>query len=246
MGAVCISILILQDLVAVGVLAFIRTLGQNTSYAFSGFVVLIIKLLIFIAFLGLFEQYILRRIMMKVERIHELLFVSGLAWCFGVATAANKLGFSYETGAFIAGVLLARHPISFFISEKLKPLRDFFLVLFFVSLGAEFQIFNLKAIWLPALLLAVMFMFMKPWLFKKFFIMSGEKKEFANETGMRLGQLSEFSLLIAMLALDLNHISINASQFIQLVTIITFVISSYIIVQKYPTPIGTSEKLIRD
>jgi len=104
----------------------------------------------------------------------------------------------------------------------------------------------MKGIFLPALLLAFIFILLKPWLFKKFFIMSGENTSFAKETGIRLGQLSEFSLLIALLAFELGHISNKASQLIQLVTILTFIASSYIVVFKYPTPIGTSEKLIKD
>ena len=76
--------------------------------------------------------------------------------------------------------------------------------------------------------------------------MSGEKVGFSKELGVRLGQLSEFSLLIAILAFDLGHISSKSSQFIQLTAILTFVVSSYLVVYNYPTPIGTSEELIRD
>ena len=83
-------------------------------------------------------------------------------------------------------------------------------------------------------------------LVEKAFIWSGEQPAFAKETGIRLGQLSEFSLLIALLAFELGHISNRASQLIQLTTILTFIVSSYIVVFSYPTPIGTSEKLIRD
>jgi len=85
-----------------------------------------------------------------------------------------------------------------------------------------------------------------PWLFRKFFILAGERTAFAQEAGMRLGQLSEFSLLVAFLAFELGHISKSASQLIQLVTIITFIISSYIVIFIYPTPIGVSDRLIKD
>ena len=74
----------------------------------------------------------------------------------------------------------------------------------------------------------------------------GEPKPFAREAGIRLGQLSEFSLLIAILAFELGHISSGAAQLIQLVTIVTIIVSSYIVVFSYPTPVGTSEKLMLD
>jgi Kef-type K+ transport system membrane component KefB len=245
MGAVCIGILIMQDLLAVGVLAFIRCLDSPQGVLVS-FSLLTVKLGVFVAVLLLLEQYVLREIMRRVERLHEVLFVLGLAWCFGLADISNRMGLFYETGAFFAGVVVARHPIALFISERLKPLRDFFLVLFFFTLGAKLNFSVMKGIWLPAVLLTVMFIVLKPWVFRKLFILTGENMAFSHEAGVRLGQLSEFSLLVVILAFELGHISLNASQLVQLVTILTFIISSYIVVWNYPTPIGTSEKLIRD
>jgi len=96
------------------------------------------------------------------------------------------------------------------------------------------------------MLLAAIFLVVKPWLFKKLFILAKEKKPFSKEIGLRLGQLSEFSLLIAILAFQLGNISSRASQLIQLTTLITFIASSYIVVMRYPTPIGTSSKLNKD
>ena len=90
------------------------------------------------------------------------------------------------------------------------------------------------------------FIAVKPWLFKRSFIWSGEENTFSKETGVRLGQLSEFSLLVAILAFNLGHITKAASQFIQLVTILTFIVSSYIVTLSYPTPIGPSKQLKKD
>lgn len=245
MGGICISVLIMQDLLAIVVLAYIRCLSLPGN-AFVSFGFLLFKLIIFIAILVLLEQFVLRKIMLRVERFHEALFILGLAWCFGIAAISAKIGMFYETGAFFAGVVLARHPISFFITERLKPLRDFFLVLFFFALGAKLNIPALKQVVLMAMLLAGVFLVVKPWLFKTLFIFAKEDKPFSKEIGMRLGQLSEFSLLIAMLAFQLGSISSRASQLIQLTTLITFIVSSYIVVMRYPTPIGTSSRLNRD
>lgn len=245
MGAICISILILQDLLAVGVLAFIRCM-DSPGMVILNFGLLVVRLFAFILILVFIEQFILRRIMMRIERIHEALFILGLAWCFGIASISNQMGIFYETGAFFAGVVLARHRISLFISESLKPLRDFFLVLFFFTLGAKLNLFAMKDVLLPAIILSAIFIVIKPWLFKVLFVISGEKEPFAKEMGVRLGQLSEFSLLIAILAFNPGHISDSAFQLIELVTILTFIVSSYIVVFRYPTPIGTTERLIRD
>ena len=245
MGAVCISVLILEDLLAVAVIAFIRCLSLPGS-VFISFGALAIKLCLFIIILVLMERFILRKIIKRIELIHEAIFIVGLAWCFGVASISNHMGLFYETGAFFAGVVLASHKISFFISESLKPLRDFFLVLFFFTLGAGLDIFSIREALVPAVVFAIFFVVMKPWLFKKMFILGGEDPAFAKETGFRLGQLSEFSLLIAILAFDLGHVGIAAKQVIYLVTLFTLVISSYVVILKYPTPIGVTKDLIRD
>lgn len=245
MGGICISVLITQDLLAIAALAYIRCLSLpgNVLLAF-GF--MLVKFAVFVGALVLIEQFILRKIMLSVERLHEALFILGLAWCFGIAAVSAKIGMFHETGAFFAGVVLARHPISFFITERLKPLRDFFLVLFFFTLGARLNIMALREVAVVSLLLAAVFLVLKPWLFKKLFVLTGEKAPFSRELGIRLGQLSEFSLLIAVIAFQLGNISSRASQLIQLTVLITFIISSYIVVMRYPTPIGTSAKLNRD
>lgn len=245
MGAACIGVLIMQDLLAVAVLAFIRCLGGDVNPVLS-FFILSFKLVAFIILLVVFEQFVLSRIMKFVDRLHEVLFVLGLAWCLGVASISNAMGLFYESGAFFAGVVLARQPISRFIADKLQPLRDFSLVLFFFSLGAKLDIFVLQNIFVPATLLAAAFIVLKPLVFKYAFVAVGESQTFAAEAGARLGQLSEFSLLIAILAVEMNLMSNAGAQFITLTTVLTFIVSSYVIVYKYPTPIGVREGLIKD
>jgi glutathione-regulated potassium-efflux system ancillary protein KefC len=244
MGAVCIAILILEDLIAVLLLAVIRSVGLG--HGIVDVMLLIVKLFAFVAAIFLIEQFILRRLMKCVDRFHETLFILGLAWCFGIAAVSNKMGLFYATGAFFAGVALARQTASLFISEKLKPLRDFFLVLFFFSLGAEFNLLIAKDVLVPSLILAAILLLAKPLVFRLLFQILGEKSSFATEAGVRLGQLSEFSLLIALLAYDVGRITIEVSQMIQLVTIITLIVSSYVVVFRYPTPIGTRARLMRD
>lgn len=244
-GAACIGVLILQDLLAIAVLAFIRCL-QTPGPAPLHFFVLSLKLAAFIAVLFVFEFYVLRKVMSYVDRLQEVIFILGLGWCFGIASLSHQFGLFYETGAFFAGVVLASHRISLFISERLKPLRDFFLVLFFFTLGAKIDVFAIRGILLPACLLTAAFIFLKPVVFRRAFVLTGESPSFSREAGIRLGQLSEFSLLIAILAFEFGAIGTRASQLIQITTILTFVVSSYIVVFQYPTPIGTIEKLTRD
>ncbi len=107
-----------------------------------------------IAFAWLFERYVLIRLIRKFDKIQEYIFLMTIGWCMSMAELAGLLGLSAEIGAFIAGVVLASSPIAMFIAESLKPLRDFFLVLFFFSLGAGFDVGMIGQVIMPALLLA--------------------------------------------------------------------------------------------
>lgn len=245
MGGICIGILILQDLLAIAVLAFIRCLGQDDG-ALWNFIVLSVKLIGFIGCLLVVEYFIVRRLLSHMDRFHEVLFVVGIAWCVGVSHISNQMGLFYETGAFFAGVALAGHSIAKFIYEQLKPVRDFFLILFFFSLGGKLNWQSMEGLLIPAILLAAIFMAFKPWIFRWSFNFIRSEKKHAREVGFRLGQLSEFSLLIAVLALQEGHIGEPAAHFIQWVTILTFVASSYLVVYRFATPIGVSANLIRD
>jgi len=155
-------------------------------------------------------------------------------------------GLSAEIGAFIAGITLASSPIALFIAESLKPLRDFFLVLFFFSLGAGFDLSQINDVLVPAALLAIGLMILKPWMFKKLLLGIGESEKRSHEVGYRLGQMSEFSLLVVVLAAEVGALSDRASYMVQLATMMTFLISSYVVVARFPTPIAVKDELRRD
>lgn len=93
----------------------------------------------------------------------------------GLSVLAQKIGLSEDIGAFIAGVALAASPISLFIAESLKPLRDFFLVMFFFSIGATFNFGLAQQIMIPALILSALVLLFKPILFYLLLGKSGEK-----------------------------------------------------------------------
>jgi Kef-type K+ transport system membrane component KefB len=174
------------------------------------------------------------------------IFLIAIGWCLGLSELAYMVGLSHEIGAFIAGVSVATSPIALYIANHLKPLRDFFLILFFFSIGAEFQLGLLGDVIIPSLILAGVVLIAKPIVFKVLLGRISESSEKSWEIGFRLGQISEFSLLIAFLASSQALISQNASHVIQATAIITFLISSYLVVFRYPTPIAVSDKLRRD
>jgi Kef-type K+ transport system membrane component KefB len=244
-GQVLISILLLQDIIAICMLLFLEGFSQSgMEWDQVGRLAIAVPLLILIAFL--FERYVLVRLMRRFDTIQEYVFLTAIGWCMGMAQLADTLGLSYEIGAFIGGVTLATNPIARFIAESFKPLRDFFLIMFFFSLGASFNLSILPDIVVPATVMAVIMLVLKPMIFAKLLASSGESANLSLEAGFRLGQVSEFSLMIAVLALNAGAIGLQASYLIQATTLITFIASSHLIMLRYPTPIAVSDRLRKD
>jgi Kef-type K+ transport system membrane component KefB len=244
-GEIIISILLLQDLIAIVMLLLLQ---GSAHEAMSIWTMLrpVLALPLLFALALLLERYVLLPLIRRFDKIREYIFLMAIGWCLGMAELASVLGLSTEIGAFIAGVTLASNPISLYIADSLKPLRDFFLVLFFFSLGAGFDLGMIPAVLLPAALLAGLAVLVKPPVFRWLLRRTGEADQRSHEIGYRLGQMSEFSLLIAVLAVELGVIQQRASYLIQLATLITFLFSSYLVVRRFPTPIAVSDALRRD
>ncbi len=247
MGELIISILLLQDLLAISMLLLLHSRADVSEAGSNDLIQLIIALPLLIVFTLYFSKYVLSYLFRKFDKILEYIFLVAIGWCLGISELAAWVGLSHEIGAFIAGVSIATGPISLFIAESLKPLRDFFLIIFFFAIGAGFQLDILSEVILPALLIAGIVIIIKPITFKILFIKFGaEKSSTANEIGFRLGHLSEFSILLGALALNVSVIGEQAAYLIHISTIITFVVSSYIVVLKFPSPIAISDHLRRD
>ncbi|MCW8399660.1 cation:proton antiporter [Legionella sp. PATHC038] len=245
-GEVMISVLLMQDVIAIIVLILINGAKQTNGLSIDDIILVGIDLPALWLFAFAIERYVLIRLLARFDRTQEYVFLLSIGWCLGLSVLAQAIGLSEDIGAFIAGVALAASPISLYIAESLKPLRDFFLVMFFFSIGATFNFGLAHQVIIPALILSGLVLLFKPILFYLLLGKSGEKKQVSKEVGIRLGQASEFSLLVASIALSTNLISDKASNLIQATTILTFIVSSYFVVLKYPTPIAFSDKMRKD
>jgi Kef-type K+ transport system membrane component KefB len=178
--------------------------------------------------------------------VQEYTFLITLAWCLLITETAHAIGLSYEMGAFIAGISVASSQVALVIAERLKPLREFFLILFFFSIGAKLNFPIPNWILYYSVLLGLMLIFLKTYAFRQAFLLIGESQRLAKELGIRLSQASEFSILIAYTGLTSGVLSAEGALFIQMTTIVTFVGSTYWVVLKYPTPVSSGSKLRQD
>jgi len=244
-GELMIGLLLLQDLLAIIVLMVLLSASSGDSMG-TKLTVSLLSLPLLAGAALLVVRFVLLPLITRFDSFHEYIFLLAIGWCLGMAEAASALGLSAEIGAFIAGVTIATSPISQYIAINLKPLRDFFLILFFFSVGARFNLALLHQVLVPALLLAALVLGLKPVVYRYLLKGVSEKGSMGWDLGFRLGQASEFSLLIAYVAIGGALISQQASLLIQATTIITLLVSSYIVVLNYPTPIAVADHLRRD
>lgn len=238
-----IGLLLTQDLLAILTLIFLGVMaGESNMPVWQPF----IALPLLVTGCYLLVKSVLLPLIARFDRYQEYLFILAIGWCLAVAEGAKVVGLTHEIGAFVAGVTLATSPIAQFIAISLKPLRDFFLVMFFFALGASFNLGLLSAVVVPAVILAAIILAVKPATFRYLLGGMSERPELAWDVGFRLGQISEFSLLIGFVALQSNLLSEQGSSLIQATAIITFAISSYIVVFNYPNPIAVKDDLRRD
>ncbi|MHC4680938.1 MAG: cation:proton antiporter domain-containing protein [Planctomycetota bacterium] len=243
-GEIMTGVLLLQDVLAVLVILFVT--GEKSDHVLVTFSTLVGKLLVLCLLSFASVRLVIVPLLKRFDTVQEYSFVAILAWCLLWAEAAHIVGLSYEMGAFLAGLSVASCRIALVIAEHLKPLREFFLILFFFAVGAElnFQIdFRLV---LSAILFGSILVPLKAIVFRFAFRKSGESPELSQELAVRLAQSSEFSLLVVFAALSIGVLSVERAMVVQITTIVTFIISTYWTVLRYPTPISMNAALRRD
>jgi len=244
-GEIIISVLLLQDLIAIVGLLTINAFAGDGGIATATFTVFG-KLPLLIVSAGLLEKYFLLPLIKRFDRIQEYIFLLTIGWCLGFAQAAASLGLPHEIGALIAGVALATNPVSLYIAETLRPIRDFFLVIFFFAVGANIDITAAWSVLYPAACLAALMLLVKPLVYERLFRLNRESPAVAKEAGARLGQMSEFSLLMIVIAGQVGLASSTVQSLISLATVLTLIGSTTWIVLRYPSPIALNDRLRRD
>ena len=238
-GEVVIGLLLLQDLLAIFALLYMRSFEQDLAWYSWVTSFLGVPGLIAVAYFG--AKYLFWPVLRKFDVFTEFTFLLFIGWCMGIAYLGYRLGMPAEVGAFIAGVVLARSEASQGIAFTFEPLRDFFLVLFFFHVGATVDPRVLGSVIWQVLLLAALLLALKPVVFRFLIGWQGESKSTGWEIGVRLGQGSEFSLLI----LSLAAVVMSATSMITVLgaTVITILVSSYLVTFNFKSPLAISDKL---
>lgn len=166
----------------------------------------------------------------KIARSQELLYLLSSAWVFLFAAAVGELGFSIEIAGLLAGLALANSSEHFQIASRIRPLRDFFILIFFVILGSSLVITNFSGLTLPIIVLSLFVLIGNPLIILTIMGLLGYRKRTSFLTAITSSQLSEFSLIVAAVGLKLGHLTESVVALVTAVGVITIVISTYIIV----------------
>ncbi|PIN77868.1 sodium:proton exchanger [Candidatus Woesearchaeota archaeon CG10_big_fil_rev_8_21_14_0_10_34_12] len=227
-GKISIGFLLVQDFVAIIILIVVSSFSSGLSVG-SLISSTLIRGIFLVAFLAMVGYYVLPRLSNFFAKSQEFLFLFAVAWGMGLASLFFYAGFSIEVGALIAGVILSISPYSYEISSKLRPLRDFFIISFFILLGAQMVFTDIYNLIIPAILLSIFILIGNPLVVIMLMGSLGYSKRTGFMAGLTVAQISEFSLILVALAVKVGHISNEILSFITLIGLITIAGSTYMI-----------------
>ncbi len=226
---ISVGSLLLQDLIAI-MLLFMIPIVTSSSGGISSELVMTLSLSI-AAGAGVFlvANYVIRYLHPYLTKSQELLFLFANAWGIGISVLFYNIGFSLEGGALIAGVALSTLPSAREIGARLAPLRDFFIVAFFILLGTRMTVSSIDGLIVPAVVLSLFVLIINPLV--QLIVMGwlGYRKKTSFQTGMMAAQISEFSLILVALGVSLGQVDESVLSAVTLVGIITIFISTYFI-----------------
>ncbi len=223
-GRIIIGILLMQDIFAILALSI---LSQSTFSAAALASALLKGIFVIIVSLAA-GKFVLPEVFKFAASSTELLFITSIAVAFIFSIFAGYMGFSIAVGAFIAGIIL-NVPYNIEIIGKIKPLRDFFSVLFFVSLGMQLSLSSLNYILIPLIIFTLLVVIFKPIVVMAICSLFGYSSKTSFMSSISIGQVSEFSLILAAQGLALGIISQSTFSMTILLSVATIVLTTYCI-----------------
>ncbi len=227
-GKISIGFLIVQDLIAVLVLMFVSSFSDGHSF-FDVVSVTLLNGAVILAGLALISIFVLPLFTRFVAKSQEFLLLFAVGWCFAIAALFYNFNFSMEMGALLAGIALSMSPYRYEISSKMTPLRDFFLVLFFVWLGSQMVFSDISQYLLPTIILSLVILIGNPFIVMAIMGFMRYTKRTGFFAGLTVAQIGEFSLILIALGVGLGHVSSEILSFMTIIALVTLAGSTYFV-----------------
>jgi len=228
-GKIAVGFLLVQDFVAVLALILLSGIQPNHPLSAAILFLVFVKAVVLIGLTYVAARYALKYVFNLASSSPELLFVTALAWAFLLSTIAAFLGFSLAIGAFLAGIAVTTSPYRVQISGRVRPLRDFFVIMFFIFLGATMGLgATAVSIW-QVVLLSLFILVGKPLIIFAIMLTLGFRNRTSFLSAITAAQISEFSLILIAVGVTLGQVNQEVMALIAAVGIVTITLSSYLI-----------------
>jgi Kef-type K+ transport system membrane component KefB/Trk K+ transport system NAD-binding subunit len=227
-GRISIGFLIVQDLIAIALLMIFSSAGTERVFGANSVNALLI-IIGSLVVLWLFSVYALPWIVRKVAQSQEFLLLFSIGWCMAIASLFHLINMSLEAGALLAGVALSLTPYHQEISARLRPLRDFFIVLFFILLGSQIIFTNIASNLWAIIILSLFVLIGNPLIVLILMGAMGYRKRTSFLAGLTVAQISEFSLIFVSLGVSLGQVTPEVLSLVTAVGILTIAGSAYMI-----------------
>ena len=203
------GILIVEDLITIAILVLLTTLSVSQQFVGSEMLLSVLKLIFFLILWFVAGIFFIPTILKKARNLmsDETLLIVSISMCLLMVYLAAKVGFSPALGAFVMGSLLAETTKAERIEHLVKPVKDLFGAIFFVSVGMLIDLATLGNYILPILLITVICIIGKIITTGFGAYISGNSLKVSLQTGMSLAQIGEFSFIIAALGVTLGATS---------------------------------------
>ena len=228
-GKVAIGYLLVQDFVAILALMILSGFGQGKIPSVTVLILIFIKGLFLVGFAYGMAKTVLKHVFRLASYSTELLFVSAIAWAFLLSALAELMGFSIAIGAFLAGVAIASSAYRIQISARVKPVRDFFIIIFFILLGASLSTGAAKVLVSHVVILSAFVLIGNPLIVFAIMLSLKFRNRTSFLTSVTVAQISEFSLILMSVGRMLGHVTSSAVSLVAAVGIITITVSAYLI-----------------
>jgi len=229
-GKISIGILLVQDFMAILILILLAGFQTNGQMEINNIILTIVKGIVLFGTMSYIGRKFFPPIFKKIAHSQELLFLTSLAWLFITAAGVSKLGFSIEIGGFLAGLALANSSEHFQIVSRLRSLRDFFILIFFVILGASLILSDFTNITWPIIVLSLFVLIGNPLIVLAIMGLMGYRRRTSFMCGVTVAQISEFSLILAAMGAKVGHLTNDVVSLITAVGIITITLSTYMMI----------------
>ena len=226
-----LSVLILEDILAIVLMVMLSTMAVRHNFEGSEMLESIGKLLFFLILWFVVGIYLIPELLKRCRKLmsEETLLIVSLGLCFGMVVMAARTGFSAAFGAFIMGSILAETVEAESIERLVKPVKDLFGAVFFVSVGMMVDPAMIVEYALPIIVITLAVIFGQSLFGTLGVLLAGQPLKTAMQCGFSLTQIGEFAFIIASLGVSLHVTSDFLYPIVVAVSVITTFLTPYMI-----------------